>query len=201
MPLFSYNRDIPDGPNNPSVDQPKMKINTNSTDDLIDVDHFSFDEANGGYHRQVTIATKNTPAAQTDPSSAIFTAQASTLPGAIATNSATTVAQEFYKNANGIFPSSAIRAFGDFLVTTGPLTVTLRNCFNIASVTSNANRTIFTINMISGATNGTNYIFIPFTTDIAISTSMSVVKAVDTITVTMLPGPNAGIFNFIVLQV
>lgn len=53
MPLFAYNRNIPDGPNNPSADQPLMQINTNSTDDLIDVDHYSFDEANGGLHRQV----------------------------------------------------------------------------------------------------------------------------------------------------
>src|ERR1041385_3031271 len=47
---FTYNRDIPDGPNNPSVDQPKMKTNTNSTDDLIAVDHVSFNLSSGGYH-------------------------------------------------------------------------------------------------------------------------------------------------------
>lgn len=55
MTLFGYTRDIPDGPHNPSADQPNMKINTNSTDDLINVDHFSFGMANGGLHRQVTI--------------------------------------------------------------------------------------------------------------------------------------------------
>lgn len=61
MPLFTYNRDIPDGPNNPSVDQPKMKINTNSIDDLIDTDHYSFDEANGGLHRQVRLVNEPIP--------------------------------------------------------------------------------------------------------------------------------------------
>lgn len=53
MVLFNYNRNIPDAPNNPSADQPLMKINTNSTDDLIDVDHFSFGENDGGYHRVI----------------------------------------------------------------------------------------------------------------------------------------------------
>jgi len=51
---FTYNRDIPDGPNNPSQDQPKMKVNTNSTDDLINVDHVSFQQADGGNHRKST---------------------------------------------------------------------------------------------------------------------------------------------------
>jgi len=50
---FSYNRNIPDGPNNPSVDQPKMKINTNSTDDIVAVDHVSFNLSNGGQHKSI----------------------------------------------------------------------------------------------------------------------------------------------------
>ena len=61
MPLFSYNRDIPDAPNSPSADQPLMKTNTNSIDDLIDVDHYSFDEANGGLHRQVRLVNETIP--------------------------------------------------------------------------------------------------------------------------------------------
>ncbi len=157
MPLFSYNRDIPDGPNNPSVDQPKMKINTNSTDDLIDVDHFSFDESNGGYHRQVTVATKNTPVAQTDPSSVIFTAQASTLTQTTA--SATNIAQEFYRNQNGIFLTNPIRAFVKVSVANAGV-VTIINAFNISSVSSNGTRTVITINLTAGATNGTNYLVI-----------------------------------------
>ncbi len=52
---FIYNRDIPDGPHNPSADQPLMKENTNSTDNLIAVDHYSFNLANGGKHKQVEL--------------------------------------------------------------------------------------------------------------------------------------------------
>ncbi len=50
---FTYTRDIPNAPNNPSQDQPDMKINTNSTDDLVAVDHTSFNVANGGQHKSI----------------------------------------------------------------------------------------------------------------------------------------------------
>ncbi len=52
---FTYNDNIPDALNNPSQDQPKMKANTNSIDSLINVDHVSFNQANGGYHKVVHI--------------------------------------------------------------------------------------------------------------------------------------------------
>jgi len=48
-----YNRNIPDGPNNPSQDQPKMKTNTNSLDDLISIDHIGFGNNQGGYHNVI----------------------------------------------------------------------------------------------------------------------------------------------------
>jgi len=58
----TYIRDIPDGPNNPSVDQPKMQINTNAIDQIIAVDHVSFNTNGGGWHNQVTFAATNVPA-------------------------------------------------------------------------------------------------------------------------------------------
>jgi len=51
MTQFNYNRNIPFATNSPSVDQPNMQTNTNSTDDLISVDHNSFNVPNGGYHK------------------------------------------------------------------------------------------------------------------------------------------------------
>lgn len=49
---ISYNLNIPDGPNNPSVDQPKMKTNTNNISQIIGIDHVTFDDATNpnGYH-------------------------------------------------------------------------------------------------------------------------------------------------------
>ena len=64
MPLFTYTDNIPDGPNNPSQDQPNMKTNTNSIDQLLAVDHFSFNDGNGGLHKQVNLVTEASPALQ-----------------------------------------------------------------------------------------------------------------------------------------
>ncbi len=50
MPNFDYKINIPGGPDNPSEDQPDMQINTNSTFGIWDVDHFGFQDNNGGKH-------------------------------------------------------------------------------------------------------------------------------------------------------
>ncbi len=56
MPDFAYNRDVPLDTHNPSTDQPDMKINTNSIDSIIAVDHYSFQEVSNqdGWHKQST---------------------------------------------------------------------------------------------------------------------------------------------------
>lgn len=59
MSNFPYYRNIPAGPNNPSFDRPKMTVNTNSTDDLLNIDHFSFGVNLGGDHKQVTLPLSN----------------------------------------------------------------------------------------------------------------------------------------------
>jgi hypothetical protein len=55
MTAVTYNLAIPNGPNNPSADQPLMQTNTNSINTLIGVDHVPFNTttaptAQGGYH-------------------------------------------------------------------------------------------------------------------------------------------------------
>ena len=101
MPVIAYNINMPDGPNNPSDDQPKMKENTNSIQTIIDVDHYAFGVGNGGWHKQVTFPEQNTPLASTDPSSVIYTDQ----------GTASTKSELQFQNANGVFPVSAVRAF------------------------------------------------------------------------------------------
>ena len=63
MPNFDYNLNIPDAPNNPSNDQPKMKVNTNSINSLIGVDHFAFKTNNDGYHQQSSYVAGGDPGA------------------------------------------------------------------------------------------------------------------------------------------
>jgi len=87
MATYTYNRDIPDANNNPSVDQPDMKTNTNSVDDLIAEDHYSFEVSNGGMHKQVRMPNL----------SAIPSGLAGSM-GTIYVKPANTQAQLFYTN-------------------------------------------------------------------------------------------------------
>src|SRR2546430_8289315 len=54
---FTYTTNIPLATNEPSVDQPNMKINTNSINSIIGVDHLTFGTATGtqsdGYHKVI----------------------------------------------------------------------------------------------------------------------------------------------------
>lgn len=128
--MVTYNLDIPDGPNNPSNDQPKMKTNTNAIQTLISVDHVGFNTNGsppngvGGHHLQVSFDGKNVPGAQTDPQSVLYTNNVT----ATATNtaSASTIAEMYYRNQNGVLPISMIKAFGCF-----SNAGTLLNGFNI----------------------------------------------------------------------
>lgn len=61
MTNFQYTPTIPDGPNNPSVDQPGMKINAQSINDILAIDHVTFNADNGGTHKQVVFSSNNVP--------------------------------------------------------------------------------------------------------------------------------------------
>lgn len=53
MTFRAYTSGIPDGPNNPSQDQPKMKINNDNIPLLIATDHYGFNDNFGGYHNKI----------------------------------------------------------------------------------------------------------------------------------------------------
>lgn len=50
---FSFNNAVPASANNPSVDQPDMLINNQSTASIIAVDHIGFNAARGGQHKAI----------------------------------------------------------------------------------------------------------------------------------------------------
>jgi len=58
---IGYNLNIPDGPHNPSNDQPLMKANTNAIAQIIAVDHVGFGVGNGGFHQQVRMPVESLP--------------------------------------------------------------------------------------------------------------------------------------------
>lgn len=76
MANYDYNTGIPNGPNNPSDDQPLMLINTNSIPGLVAEDHNGFGINNGGFH---TVIRSDTQGRVWDPTAS--TGQPAALPG------------------------------------------------------------------------------------------------------------------------
>ena len=58
---FTYNLNIPNGPDNPSNDQPLMEQNTNSINSWTNVDHIGYNTNGSGIHKQVTLVNESAP--------------------------------------------------------------------------------------------------------------------------------------------
>lgn len=143
--MVAYNRDIPDAPNNPSVDQPKMKTNTNAVDTILAVDHISFNATNGGTHLQTSF---------TDFSSGIVIGG---VPASVAYPAAgvadTSHAQYYFKNSTNTFLLSGIRAFA--LVTGSTGAIVAGQSLNASIVRNSIGN--YTVTLTAGATNSVNY--------------------------------------------
>lgn len=59
---LNYNLNIPFQNNPPSVDQPNMLTNTNSIANWVTVDHFGFQDSQGGWHSNIHQPPQGTPA-------------------------------------------------------------------------------------------------------------------------------------------
>lgn len=165
MTSFTFDATIPAAANNPSNDQPGMLTNNISTNNLLAVDHVSFNStgsggvgSSGGQHLQVTFNSKNTPGAQTDPISTAFTANTATI--ATITGSSTTNAQLMFKNQNGTYLASPIKAFGEFTgqAAAGPVGTFVGS--NITSITSSVGGTVYTIALTANAVSGTDVVVV-----------------------------------------
>lgn len=147
--MVAYNLNNPDGPNNPSNDQPKMQTNTNAIQALLAVDHVAFNTNGsppngvGGHHLQVSFDGKNAAGAQTDPQSVLYTGS----------GTASTFSQLLYRNQSAIFQISAIRAWGFVNGTTG--TVIASQSSNATSVRNSAGN--YTITLATGAVSTANF--------------------------------------------
>lgn len=111
MTMFTYNAGVPFATNNPSNDQPQMLINTVSINGIWNIDHVGFNstgvignpQASGGQHLQVTFNGKNVPiVGPTDPLSVLYTKS----------GTASSISEMLYRNQNGIFQVSPIKAWG-----------------------------------------------------------------------------------------
>lgn len=145
MSNFTYTTGIPATNNNPSNDQPNMQTNNDNNALIWDVDHVGFNAANGGTHDQVTFSSKNTPGAQTDPVSTLYTGS----------GTASSVAEVSYRNQNGTFLMSGIKAFA-LCSSSG---ITNSQSSNVTSVVRNAGGN-YTITLTSGAVASDSFIVI-----------------------------------------
>lgn len=144
---ISYNLDIPDAPNNPSNDQPLMKINTNAIDSILAIDHISFNTANSGNHQQMHLPSF------TNPSVVNGSATEGSVIYSAAGTADVTRAQIFYKNAFGDkLPISPIKAFGAF-----DGAGTLLNGINISLTSHVAGSGVYVLAIPVNILTGTNY--------------------------------------------
>lgn len=194
---ISYNRDIPDGPNNPSNDQPKMKTNTNSIDDWTAIDHVRFSNSPAGNHLQMHLPFYATPTVVNGTATQGSVMYGGTITGAVGKKSADADhAIALFKQPNATFIMSAIRAFGSFTLTAG--VTTFNNSSNCVSVTI-AGSFVVTVTLDPNCVTSTSYIVIPFypTTN---SGGYTVTKLANVITFQFGVLISGAEFSFIVLQ-
>lgn len=120
---FTFDNTIPAANNDPSADQPDLLINNQSIASILDVDHIGFNQTSGGTHKQINFSSQNVPGAVADPAAIEFTTA-----GTVAVHP-----QLYYKNSQGTFPLSSIRAFGSFTLGATPAYVA-NSTFNVTGV-------------------------------------------------------------------
>jgi hypothetical protein len=72
MPFFPFNTNVPATNDDPGDDQPIMKTNNNSLNGLLAVDHYSFNNGNGGFHQQVTLISQGSAVVPAAGTSGVF---------------------------------------------------------------------------------------------------------------------------------
>ncbi len=192
---FTFNTGIPAANNNPSVDQPDMLNNNISTSGILAVDHITFNAINGGTHKQVTYIDKFPPVAQADPVSVAYTNVGVADP---------THPQNFWRNSQGIFPLSSIRAFGSFATTAngdpGTPPVFL-NQINIDTANATHILGVYTIPLVTNAVNTNNVVVLLTQQSAFPNVSYSYTFSGGVLTITNNSVAGAVIFNFLVLQI
>lgn len=145
---FIFNNTIPAAANDPSVDQSDMLANNVATDGILAVDHIGFNAANGGTHLQVHLPIYTNPAV----------INGSATEGSVVFGAAGVAdiahAQLKFKQPNGTFPLSTVRAYGFINGTTGAINAS--QSFNVSSVVKNSTG-FFTVTLVANVTTGTNF--------------------------------------------
>lgn len=182
---YPFNVSIPAANNQLADDQPVMQTNNNSTFDLIDVDHVSFNDSLGGLHKQVTFSAN-----QSAPGIGLGVSD-------LFANLSNSLSQLFFQNSSvtrqltGLPVTNSGNNYG--IVTPWGFTIN----FGKANTASSGNVTVtYAIQITSpvvfaGATVNTNSS--PGTTPVAISTSSVGGTTMDVRCVNASSGANIGV--------
>lgn len=121
---FAIDTTIPNAPNDPADDQPKMLVNTQNTVGFLEVDHIAPGSAGAGFHKQVTFYQEQATPTPSGTESVAYT---------IAGIADATKPQLVWTNIAATFPLSAIKAFGNFNRQTVAGAMTFLSSFNVVS--------------------------------------------------------------------
>ncbi len=196
MTTFTYYNDIPAANNNPSDDQPKMASNTNAIDQIIAEDHYTFESAQlkDGQHKFMRLPFTASPGAQTEPASVLYSS----------TGPVTTKSELTYKNQNGTFAASAVKAFCSFVTVNGPaVSVTPTTQSNISSITSTGTGARnYTVVLNAGTLTTDNAVVLATVNSPSRVVTYSLSAGTLTLTVSTGSGVDTGILvNVLILQV
>lgn len=201
MTNFTYDNTVPAASHNPSVDQPVMLINSQSSASIWDEDHIGFGSDNGGTHVQQTYTGFSV--------GTLITGAANSTAYPAAGVAVTANPQYYFKNTNGIRPLSPIAAFAGFTSTTSPTVPTLDNAYNVTatSTTTSLSTTIYTLTLATGIVSGNAPIIIPFfnsatsVAGIRIAQGITYTFTNPTLTLTIATSAIGAKIGFIVLQI
>lgn len=149
MTVFPFNVTVPAANNNPSADQNPMRINNVSTNDILAVDHITFEAENGGTHKQTAFSQFSLgtlPPAITSPQPSVAYPAAGV--------AANTVSQYYFRNFLGNFLLSSMRAYALCNGVAGGIVASQQ--FNVVSVIRTGTGQ-YTVTLVANSTSTINY--------------------------------------------
>lgn len=191
MTTYSFDPSVPASSHTPAQDQPTMQTNNQSIQDLIGVDHVTFEVANGGTHLQQTYYSNQSPLI----GAALAIAYPGTRPSGYANSTGGSETNTYLVNQLGTLPCSIIKAGGTFATTSTSGAISFQSSFNCSAISSNGSGT-YTITL-AGVTTGNN-IIVSISRSVGLAPNWSYTNPTLTIS---SAGTNGSLVSFIILQV
>ena len=186
---ITYNQNEPARNSNPSVSQPIMQQNAEAINNIIAVDHVTFNSSGtdvSGQHSKITYNNIINPGAPVDPKAFQFTN--------IQVGQSSSKPQLYYRNSEALYMTSCLKAFGGF-TTAGP--VLLGTGYNVVSVTGT---NPYTITLTANTVQGTQYLIIASTSAPTVAGAGVAYNILSSTQFTFTVSGTASVVSFAILQ-